>query len=91
MALDPKKLSREEMERALQLLERDKIRREKIKRGELKSGRKWSELTEEEKEKRRKATRRRNARIRLMVQKATEQGITVTEEEIDAYMKEKEV
>lgn len=84
--LDMKKLSKEEVERALALLEKDIERKEKIAKGEIKGGKKWSELTEEEKDVRRKASKRRNAKIAVIVQKALAKGLDATDKEIDEYL-----
>jgi hypothetical protein len=48
------------------------------------------ELTEEEKEGPREANRRRLAKRKVILRKAIEAGITVTEAEIDVYLKKKE-
>ena len=84
--LDPKKASKEDIAKGLELLQRQEIRKEKIARGEIKGGLKWSEMSEEQKEKARQAARKRNVRIKLMCQKAVEAGITVSEDEIEAEM-----
>lgn len=84
--IDTSKVSPEEFERAMELLEKDKIRKEKIKRGEIKGGLKWSEMSEEQKDKARLAARKRNAKIKLLCEKATAAGITVSDEEVEAAM-----
>lgn len=86
--LNMKDLSKEERERALHLLQKDAERREKIKRGEIKT-RKWSEMTDEQKEKAREASRRREAKRTLLCQKAEAAGITVSDDEVAKYLKEK--
>ena len=86
MAINPKKASPEEIQRGLELLEKERIRKERIARGEIKGGVKWSEMSEEQKEKARLAARRRNAKLNILARKATEAGITVTDKEIEAYL-----
>lgn len=84
--LDMKKLSKEEVERALALLEKDIERKEKIAKGEIKGGLKWAEMSEEQKERARAAARRRNAKIAVIVQKALAKGLDATDKEIDEYL-----
>ena len=88
-SLDLKKLSKEEVERALKLLEKDIERKEKIKRGEIKAGLKWSEMSEEQKAAARAAAKRRQAKINVIVRKALAAGITVSEKEIEAELAKK--
>ncbi len=64
MAIDVKKASKEEIQRGLELLEKENIRKEKIKRGEIKGPRKWSELSDAEKDKLRAAEKLRRAKIK---------------------------
>ncbi len=87
--IDPKKVTQEQLNEALALLNKKIDRQEKIKRGEIKGGKKWSELTQAEKDKFKAAELRRRTRIKLTIEKATKAGIKVTEAEIDAFLKVK--
>lgn len=86
--LNINQLSKEERDRALQLLQKDKERKEKIKRGEIKT-RKWAEMTDEQKARAREASRRREAKRTLLCQKAEDNGITVSDKEIEDYLNKK--
>lgn len=86
--LNINQLSKEERDRALQLLQKDKERKEKIKRGEIKT-RKWAEMTDEQKARAREASRRREAKRTLLCQKAEAKGITVSNKEIEDYLNKK--
>ena len=83
MAINIKKASPEEIQRGLDLLDRENVRKDKIKKGLIKGEVKWKDLTDEQKDKARLANKRRNLRISLTVKKALAAGITVTEQEID--------
>lgn len=89
--VDPKKATKEQLERALELLAREEERKDKIKRGVIKGSRqvKYADLTPEQKAARNKANLRRQVRQQLIVQKAKAAGITVTEKEVDAEMAKK--
>lgn len=89
MALNPKQVSKEQMERALELLEKETIRKDRIAKGEIKGSRKWSELKPEEKAKLKANEARRRAKIAIIIEKATAKGIGVTDAEVDAYLKAK--
>ena len=65
MALDPKKATKDDIARGLELLEKENVRKAKIASGEIKGGVKWSEMTEEQKGKARLQTKKRNVRIKL--------------------------
>lgn len=84
--VDPKKASKEQQERAFELLAKDEERKDKIKRGVIKgtSYKKYSELSPEQKAKAQQATARRAVRQGLIIDKAKAAGITVTEKEVDA-------
>jgi hypothetical protein len=84
--VDFKKPSQEDIQRGLELLEKERIRKEKIARGELKGYKKWNELNDEEKDKRRAYTKRRAAQQKVILRKAAEAGITASEREIDEEM-----
>jgi len=86
--IDPKKASSKEVEEALALLEKKRVREAKIKAGEIKGsqGRNWAEMTPEQKGKARSYNRRRNARQALMVAFAESKGYTPSDKEIDAYI-----
>lgn len=84
--IDPKKASQKDLEEALALLARKREKADRIKRGELKGsyGVPWSEMTKEQKERALKYARRRAIRLSLLVAKAADQGIVVTDKEVDA-------
>lgn len=79
--------SPEQIERALALFNKDSERKAKVKAGIIKGGKKYSEMTEEEKEKDRQYNRRRNTYNKLMIAKAAEAGITVSDEEVDEELR----
>lgn len=85
--IDPKKVSKEEMQRALELLEKEQVRKERIAKGELKGSRKWSELSDDEKKKYRDREARRRAKIAILLEKAEAKGLTASDAEIDAWIK----
>ena len=88
LTLDPKKLSKEQLERAALLLQREEERKEKIKKGLIKA-QTYAEMTPEQKEKARMQSRRYEARKTLYVLKAREAGIEVTDQEIDEFVAKK--
>lgn len=72
-----------ELDEAFAALKRERKRKETAKKYRAKS---WSELTDEEKAKRTLATKKRSIRQKLILIKAAEAGITVSDEEIEAEM-----
>jgi len=86
--IDPKKVTKEDMDEALKLLEKSKIRQARIAAGELKgtTGVSYKDMTPEQKTQVRKYARRRQIRINLLVKKAEAAGITVTDREVDEAM-----
>jgi len=82
--VDPKRASKEEMDRAFALLAKEKERKDKIAKGEIKGGAKWSEMTPEQKAKSKKYNYRRMIRQALLLVKATAAGVTVSDKEVDA-------
>lgn len=89
MAIDPKKVTKEQMERALELLEKEQVRKDRIAKGEIKGSKKWSELTDAEKAKFKDREARRRAKIAVLIEKATAKGITVSDQEVDKYLASK--
>jgi len=87
--IDPRKATKEQIEQALALLNKQEERKEKIKRGEIKGSKKWSEMTPEEKSKAKLYEAKRTAKIKILCEKATAAGITVSEKEIDQYLAKK--
>lgn len=75
-----------EIQRGLELLQKEKDRKRKIATGEIRGGQKWSELSDEQKASRLMASRRRNAALMVFKQRAEAEGITVSEDEITAYI-----
>lgn len=84
---DPKNASKEDLKEALELLNKKRERDAKIKSGEIKGGKTWKELSPEAKAKALKQSKRFSMRQRLLIKKAKEAGITVSEAEVDAAMK----
>ena len=72
--IDISKISQEDLQIALSLLEKKKIHDAKIKSGEIK-GQKWSEKTPEQKAKHMQYNKTRQARINLLAKKAIEAGL----------------
>ena len=88
--VDPKKLSKEEMDEALRLLEAKRIRKARVDAGELKGyGVSYKDMTPEQKEKAKKYARRRLIRQNLLIAKAEAMGVTVSDAEVDAEMAKK--
>lgn len=87
--VDKTKLSKEDLDRAIALLEKDLTRKARIKAGEIKgyAGKKYSELSAEQKATLRKSAKRRQAKINVIIRKAQAAGIKVSEAEIDAELK----
>lgn len=85
-AVDPTEATDEEISRGLELLAKEKLRKHKIETGQIKGEPKWADMTEEQKDKARYQGKRYNARIKLMVDKAKEAGIEVTDDEVDFYI-----
>ena len=85
--VDKAKLSKEDLDRAIALLEKDLTRKARIKAGEIKSGVSYKDMTPERKAAMQKANKRRNVRIALTIKKAQAAGIKVSEAEIDAELK----
>jgi polyphosphate kinase 2 (PPK2 family) len=89
MAADVKgKPTQAEIEEGLKLLSKKREREDKIKRGEIKGAtyKKRSEMSETELAKADAAAKRRNARIKLLLEKAAKAGIEVTDKEINAFL-----
>lgn len=89
MAEQQRKPTQEEINEGLALLAKKRERDEKIKRGEIKgySYKKMSELSPEQQAKRKAQTKRLTIKNQLLLKKAKEKGITVTDAEIDAEIK----
>lgn len=84
--LDPKKATKEQINKGLELLAKAEDRKERIKRGEIKGGQTWADMSEDQKDKRRDYNKRRRIRHQLIAKKAVEAGITVTDAEVDEYI-----
>jgi len=82
--VDPRKASKEEMDRAFALLAKEKERKDKIAKGEIKGGRSWAEMSDEQKAKSKKYNYKRMIRQGLLLAKAAAAGITVSDKEVDA-------
>lgn len=96
MAIDPNKfkidktaVTDDEMDEALALLEQKRIHDARVDAGEIKGSyaKKWADMSEEQREKAKGYARRRQARQTLIIRKAILQGIKVSEDEIDVFLK----
>ena len=89
---EPIKASKEDIEAGLKLLQKKREYEEKVKRGEVKGAKKWSEMSEPEKAKAREQGRKYTARLKAIGQlkdAALEKaGIKITEDQIQAKMKQ---
>jgi hypothetical protein len=87
--IDPKKATEKDLQEALELLAKNRLTKERIKTGELKgsTGVKVADMTPEQKKKYQAYNTRLTVKNRLMMEKAKKANITVTEAEIDAYLK----
>lgn len=82
--VDVDSASDEEIQEALELLTKKRVRQHKIDTGQIKGGGAWADKTEEQKEKSRAYNRKRTAKLNLLANKAIEAGIEVTDEEVEA-------
>lgn len=71
IVIDPKKASKEDIARALELLAKEETRKARIQAGELKGGQKWSELSPEQKKARQMSSKLRERRRTLIFEKAS--------------------
>lgn len=87
--IDPKKATAEDIQKALELLSKQKFTDARIKAGELKgsTSKKVSEMSPEEKKKYQDYNRRLTAKNAIIMKKAREAGITATDKEVDDYLK----
>ena len=85
--VDLKKSTKEEIEEGLKLLQKKKKYEDKVQRGELKGTKKWSDYTPEEKQVAKLKEKRRVIQRKLLLAKAAQAGISVSEGEIDSAMK----
>jgi hypothetical protein len=87
------KATKEEIEAGLALLQKkkesDAKRAEKIARGELKSGVPYKDLPPEVKAKYQERDRRYATRVKILLRKAKEAGIAVSDAEVDAELVKK--
>lgn len=81
-----KDVPKEDLMRGLELLRQEKVRKERIARGEIKGGQKWSELSPEQKKKRLDGGKKWRVRQQLLLKKAQEKGIQVSDAEIERAM-----
>lgn len=84
-----KTVSEAELAEAMALLTKKRERDAKIESGELKGSyyKKVSEMTPAEQAVARARAKRQTAKQQILVQKAKASGITVTDAEVDAYIK----
>ena len=87
--LSARDASKEDIQRGLELLAKEKDRKRRIASGEIKGGQTWGELSDEQKKARMLASKKREARRTLTCQKALEAGITVSDAEVDSYLSSK--
>jgi len=86
VSLDVRKASKEDIAKGLALLEKQLDHKEKVKRGEVKGSVSWKDLPEEKKVEIRLKEKKTRIKNSILVRKALEAGITVTESEISAAM-----
>jgi 3-mercaptopyruvate sulfurtransferase SseA len=86
--VDPKRASQKDLEEAMELLAKKRDRADRVKKGELKGAGStpWAELSEEQKTKFKRYATRRALRQKLLLAKATAQGLAVTDKEVDAEL-----
>jgi hypothetical protein len=82
--VDVSSASPEQLKAALDLLNKKLVREKKIEAGIIKGEKKWADLTPEEKERQNVYNRKRTIYTRMMLDKAEELGITVSDEEVEA-------
>ena len=83
-----RQVTEEELARALELLDREKKHKARVEAGEIK-GNTWktvAQMTPEELEKYRASNARYSAKNQILLRKARQAGITVTEEEVNEYL-----
>jgi len=78
--------NQDDIEEALSLLAKKRTRDEKIKSGEIKGSVSWAEMSDEQKEQRRAYGKVRGMKQKLLIAKAVEAGIVVTDEEVTEAM-----
>ena len=78
---------KEDILQGLALLNKEKERKRRIQSGEIKGGQKWSELSPESKRKRLDGAKKYRIKAQLMMKKAAQQGVKVTDAEIEQAMK----
>jgi len=89
--IDPKKASKEDIAKALDMLAKDNHRKARVKAGELKGSKTWAEMSDEEKAKAKTYEQKRQAQIRLE-RAAYAEGVAsgvinaVTEDQIQAEL-----
>jgi len=80
--VEPEEATAEELKEAMALLAKKKVRAYKIQTGLIKGGKKWADFTEEEKAAYRTKEKEKRIRKNLLIQRAIEAGITITDEEV---------
>lgn len=67
----------EEILDGLKLLEAKRLRQKRIDAGEIKGPQTWANKTEEQKQRHKDYNKKRNAKIKLLIEKAKEAGIEI--------------
>ena len=82
--VDLQKPTDAQIQEGLRLLNKKLERDAKIEAGLIKGHKSYADMTTEEKAKHQEYSKRNNAKKAILIRKATEAGITVSEAEIDA-------
>jgi len=85
--IDRKRATEEEINKGLELLAKKRDYDKRVKSGELKGPKKWADLTEAEKDAARLQGKKAAIKTRLIKEKATKAGITVTAAEVEAELR----
>lgn len=86
--IDPKQASKEQIAKGLELLAKAETRKKRVAAGELKGGgANYADMTPEQKEQRKAYNDKRRIKMNLIIQKATDAGITVSDKEVLEEMK----
>jgi len=90
--VDQKKASKEDLDKALELLAKQRFTAERVKKGEIKGSyfKKVGDMTPEQQKVYRTRQARTLAKNAIFMKKAKAAGISVTDVEVDAYIKSKE-
>ena len=88
VVIDPNKATEDQIAKGLAMLAKEETKKKRIAAGELKghSSKPYSEMTEEEKAKRQEYNTRRRIKQTMLIQKALDAGLSVTDKEVEKEM-----